>query len=196
VLPRRLLTLVHSEQIAIPYELSLDRPKGNAKRPRIPLGTSRTLRSKHIAVGGYALETHLSFSCTLEQIAAGAYLTASDASFALAELGLLKYITGFNQDDAASSPKTTDGSNANGPSGSGEPEASQPTMSTFGPLDETPPGGGHEQPPTETVASSTRELKPTAVEPEVRVLTRDFIRLLGEKTSFRRKPINKEFVLL
>jgi hypothetical protein len=194
---KRLLTAVQSEQIAIPYEMSLDRPKGNAKRHRIPLGTSRILKSKHITDGGCAMETHLSFSCTLEQIAAGAYLTASDASFALAELGLQKYITEFNQDDAASSPKTASGSNANGPSGSGEVEASQATLSTFGPpLDEVYPGGAHDQPPTETVASSARELRTTVTEPEVPILTRDFIRLLGEKASFRRKPINKEFVLL
>jgi hypothetical protein len=143
------------------------------------------------------METHLSFSCTLEQIAAGAYLTASDASFALAELGLQKYITGCNQEDAVGSPKTAGGSNVNGPLGSREVEASQETLSTFGaPIDGPFPGHVHDQPSADSRVSSTRELKTTVTEPEVPILTRDFIRLLGDKASFRRKPINKEFVLL
>jgi hypothetical protein len=192
-----MLTIVQSEQIAIPYDMSLDRPKGNTKRHRNPLGTSRTLKSKRITDSGYAMETHLSFSCTLEQIAAGAYLTASDASFALAELGLQKYITGFNQEDAVGSPKTAGGANVNGPSGSREAEASQKTLSTFGaPVDGTFPGRAHDQPSADPQISLARELKTTVTEPEVPILTRDFIRLLGDKASFRRKPINKEFVLL
>jgi hypothetical protein len=191
-----LLTFVQSEQIAIPYEMSLDRPKGNTKRHRNPLGTSRNLKSKCISDSGYAMETHLSFSCTLEQIAAGAYLTASDASFALAELGLQKYITGFNQ-DAAGSPTTAGGTNVNGPSGSTEAEASQEILSTVGaPVDGPFPGRAHDQPSADSQVSSTRALKTIVTEPEVPILTRDFIRLLGDKASFRRKPINKEFVLL
>jgi len=143
------------------------------------------------------METHLSFSCTLEQIAAGAYLTASDASFALAELGLQKYITGFNQEDAVGSPETAGGSNVNGPSGSREAEANKETLSTFGaPVDGPFPGRAHDQPSAEPQVSSTRELKTTVTEPEVPIPTRDFIRLLGNKARFRRKPINKEFVLL
>jgi hypothetical protein len=174
--------------------MSLDRPKGNTKRHRNPLGTSRTLKSKRISDSGYAMETHLSFSCTLEQIAAGAYLTASDASFALAELGLQKYITGFNQEDAVGSPKTA--SNVNGPLGSREAEEGQENLSNFGaPVDGPFPGRAHDQ-PSDSQVSSTREPKTTMMEPEVPILTRDFIRLLGDKASFRRKPINKEFVLL
>jgi len=186
-------SLVQSEQIAIPHEVLLDRPKANAKRHRNPLGTSRTLKSKEIHESGYSMETHLQFSCTLEQIATGAYLTTSDASFALAELGLQKYIMGFKQANTLGGPKT---GSANEQLEGEAVDASQATPPILGPTGLVSNTGIHDQPSTDVMGSSTGHALETVIEPEVPILTRDFIRRLGEKSHFRRKPINKDFVLL
>lgn len=150
--------------------MQLDRPKGNAKRQQIPLGTSRILKSKGLTASGSATETNLMFSCTLEQIAAGAYLTTSDASFALAELGLGQYIAGFAQKDSMDERRTQDG------------RASQVASSSS-------------EPPFDPLTQSTREPSTKPMKP-VPILTRDFVQLLGEKAKARKEPINKEFVLL
>lgn len=68
----------------------IDRPRGgrNSQKQHKRLGTSKTLTPYENHEDGSA-SVHLSFECTLQQIADGAGLTVADASFALGELGLV-----------------------------------------------------------------------------------------------------------
>ncbi|KIM31065.1 hypothetical protein M408DRAFT_327958 [Serendipita vermifera MAFF 305830] len=176
------------EQIAIPYDMLLDRPKGNTKRQqRNPLGTSRTLKSKQLTASGSALQTDLTFVCTLEQIAAGAYLTASDASFALAELGLHHYIAGFEQ-------------MANADEKAAQDEATEASQAAIPPPPPSDPASGavvnSQLAEMQTNSAPTSRDLSTTMSGPVPILTRDFVRLLGEKARARRDSINRDFVLL
>jgi hypothetical protein len=54
-----------------------------------PFGSARTYIPFEDFQDGSS-RVHLSFDCTLQQLADGAFLTVADTSFALTELGLLK----------------------------------------------------------------------------------------------------------
>jgi hypothetical protein len=73
----------------------LDRPKGakRAQKQPKPLGNNRTYSVIESHDDGSA-HVHLSFECTLQQLADAAFLTVADASFALGEIGIVWYSLG------------------------------------------------------------------------------------------------------
>ncbi|KAG8817185.1 hypothetical protein FRC17_011334 [Serendipita sp. 399] len=85
------------EQIKVNY-MVFNRPRGSGKGgfdpQRLadrPFGTSRTITPIEVHEDGSA-HIHLSFDCTLQQLADGANLTVADAGFALTEMGLAPYL--------------------------------------------------------------------------------------------------------
>lgn len=63
-----------------------------------PFGSARTYTPVEELPDGSA-RVHLSFDCTLQQLADGAFLTVADTGFVLSEIGLLKCVERGDRDD-------------------------------------------------------------------------------------------------
>ncbi|KAG8755198.1 hypothetical protein FRC14_004280 [Serendipita sp. 396] len=157
------------EQVKVSH-MVLNRAKGSEKRP---LGTSRTITPIEEHEDGSA-HVHLSFDCTLQQLAHGANLTVADASFALTEMGLAPYLL-------------------SGPPPSQTQTQTQSQSQALS-VDETFMVPGNNLSRT-AMSSGPRA---SSVLPEGKIIfTRELIQLLARKVPFRsRQRINPEFVLV